>query len=149
MTNTTIDPFQAGGDSLPGFKFANVGDRLTGQIVDMRQVDDRDLDGNVRTWDNGDPRKVWVFDVDTNKDGDADVSLWVRGNMYTVIRDALKAAAIPTVGAMISVVHDRVGDPPKKGYHPPKLFSAQAQAGPPLKPKADPFSNPVDTESPF
>jgi hypothetical protein len=147
---TLTDPFQAGGESLPGFKFASVGDKLVGQIIDARQVPDRDLDGNVRKWDNGDERTVWVFDVDTDSDGTADTSLWVRGNMYTVIRQALIDAKVPTVGALISVEHHALGDPPKKGYHAPKLFTAKAKAGPPLKPKtADPFSGGGDEDESF
>lgn len=152
MTNTTSDPFLAGGDSLPGFKFSDVGDKLVGQITAMRQVNDTDLDGVARTWPNGDPRMVWVFDIDTNEDGDADFSLWVRGNMYTVLRDALKDAGVPTIGAIISLTHHALGDPPKKGYHPPKLFTAKAKAGPPLKPKTDEFTapaKPLGDEEPF
>ncbi len=144
---TTTDPFLAGSDSLPGFKFTNVGDKLVGQITEARQVPDRDLEGNIRTWPNGDERTVWVFDVDTDSDGVADHSLWVRGNMYTVLRDAIAKAGVATVGALISVEHHALGDPPKKGYHAPKLFKAAAKAGPPLKPKtADPFAGDDDRD---
>jgi len=143
---TSQDPFLDGGDSLPGFKFANVGDKLTGQIIEARQVPDRDLEGNVRKWDNGDERTVWVFDVDTDSDGTADHSLWVRGNMFTVIREALREAGVGTVGASIQVTHHALGEPPKKGYHPPKLFTAKAKAGPPIKVKVDSF---VDDSEPF
>ena len=136
----TDDPFQTGGDSLPAIKLAEVGDKCTGQIITARQVEDRDIDGTVRHWDNGDTRMVWVFDLDTDGDGQADGSLWVRGNLYTAIRDALKTAEVPTVGAMIAVTHHALGTPKVKGYHPPKLYTAKAKAGPPIKPPADPFS---------
>ena len=106
------DPFQEGGDSLPGIKFTDVGDKATGQILAMRQVVDKDINGVVRKWSNGDDRMVWVFDLDTTGDGVADSSLWVRGNMYTAIREALKDAGIPTVGAMIQVTHYALGTPP-------------------------------------
>jgi hypothetical protein len=146
MTDTSTDPFLAGGESLPGAKFENVGDKLTGQIVAMRQVPDLDLEGVQRTWPNGEPRKVWVFDICTAADGGAaDVALWVRGNIYTVIREALKEAELATVGAVIQLTHSGLGDPPKKGYHPPKLFTCKAKAGPAIKPPADSF---VD-DSPF
>ena len=144
----TTDPFLDGGDSLPGIKLAEVGDKVTGQIITARQVEDRDIDGTVRTWPNGDTRSVWVFDLDTDGDGEADGSLWVRGNLFTVLRDALKAAQVPTVGAMISVTHHALGTPKVKGYHPPKLFTAKAKAGPPIKLKADAFTG-DDSEDPF
>ena len=145
MPNT--DPFQAGTDSLPALKFENVGDKHTGQITDARQVPDRDLDGNVRTWANGDPRSVWVFDVDTDNDGIADHSMWVKGNLYKVLLDALKEAGINTIGAVIQVEHHEVGIPKQKGYNGAKLFTAKAKAGPPLKPKADAFTG--GDEEPF
>ena len=141
------DPFQSGGDSLPGFKFTTVGDKLTGQIIEARQVPDRDLDGSVRKWNDGTDRQVWVFDVDTDNDGEADHSLWVRGNMFSAIREALKEAAVATVGAVIQVEHHALGTPPPKGFSPPKLFTAKAKAGPPLKPKADAFTG--GDEEPF
>lgn len=146
MTNTaTTDAFQDGSESLPGFKFANLGDKVTGQITAMRQVKDIDLDGIQRKWPNGDDRMVWVFDLDTDEDGDADQALWVRGNMYTAIREALKAAGVPTVGAIIRVEHSELGTPPAKGMNAPKLFTCKAKAGPPLKPPTDAFSG-ADSE---
>lgn len=149
------DEFQSGGDSLPGVKFTNIGDKVTGQIIDARKRPDLDMDGKQRYWDEAktQPREVWVFDLDTTGTGEADSSLWVRGNMYTVIRDALKDAGILTVGATIRVEHHALGDPPKKGYAAPKLFTAKAKAGPPLRPPVDAFSggggSVADEEEPF
>lgn len=142
----TDDPFQSGGESLPGYKFENVGDKLVGQITDMRQVNDLDMDGEQRYWDAAktQPKLVWAFDIDTDEDGVADHALWVRGNMYTALREALKEAGVATVGAVISLTHHALGEPPKKGYHAPKLFTAKAKAGPPLRPKVDAFSNAND-----
>ena len=148
----TDDPFQDGGDSLPGIKFSDVGDTVTGQIIAMRQVEDRDLDGVVRTWTNGDTRMVWVFDLDTTGTGEADSSLWVRGNMYTVIREALKAGGVPTCGAKIRLTHHALGKPPQRGYSAPKLFECVAKVGPALKAPADAFSGAgrmADDEEPF
>lgn len=146
MSTQTDDPFLAGGESLPGAKFENVGDTLVGQIVSIRQTKDIDLETGVqKTWDNGDPRMVWVFDICTACDGgEADQSLWVRGNMYTATKEAIKAAGIGTVGAIIKLTHHDLGTPKKKGFKPPKLFTCQAKAGPPIKPPAaDPFANPA------
>lgn len=140
MTNTQDhDPF-AGGDSFPSIKFATVGDTVTGQIVAAKTVEDRDIDGTVRTWPNGDPRKVIVLELDTNADGVADASLWVKGNLYTAMKEALKAAELPTVGATVKVTHHALGTPSVKGYNAPKLFTVQ------LKPAAaDPGPFPDDS----
>lgn len=142
---TQTDPF-LGGDSLPGASFPNVGDSITGQIVDMRQIDDKEPNGNVRKWDNGDTKKVWVFDLDTNQDGTADTSLWVRGHMYTVVREALRAAGLSTLGTIIKVTHSGLGEK-KLGMNPAKLYTCQAKPGPVLVPKNDPFAG--DSEEPF
>ena len=144
---TTTDPFLAGGDSLPAAKFPNVGDKVTGQILDARQVVDKDIDGVIQRWDNNDERKVWVFDLDTDEDGVADHTLWVKGNMYTVVREALKTANVATVGAKIRLTHHALGEPKKKGYNPPKLFTCEAKAGPPIKVR-DTFTA-DDTSEPF
>lgn len=141
MTTQTDDPFLAGGESLPGVKFENVGDTLVGQIVAIRQAKDLDMNGVQRTWQNGDPRMVWVFDICTAADGgEADQALWVRGNIYTVTKEAIKAAGINTVGAVIKLVHSGLGTPPSRGLNAPKLFTCQAKAGPPIKPRADDFT---------
>lgn len=143
------DPFLSGGDSLPALKFPNVGDSHTFQIIDARQVQDRNIDGDLLTWDDGKPKMVWVFDVDTNAaGGPADASLWVKGNLYTVTREAIKTAGVGTVGAVLKVTHHALGEPRKKGYNAPKLFEAKAKAGPAIKPPADDFTG-GDESEPF
>ena len=145
---TTTGPFRDGTNSLPALKFPDVGDTHTFQIIEARQVQDRNIDGDLLTWDDGKPKMVWVFDVDTTlSGGPADASVWVKGNLYTVIREALKAADVPTVGAVVKVTHHALGEPKKKGYNAPKLFEAKAKQGPPIKPKADAFTD--DTEDVF
>jgi hypothetical protein len=68
----------------------------------------------------------------------------VRGNIYTVTKDAIKAAGIGTVGAIIKLTHSGLGTPPSRGLNAPKLFTCQAKAGPPIKPPAnDPFTTPA------
>lgn len=137
----TTDPFLDGGDSLPVLKFPDVGDSHTFQIIAARQVQDRNIDGDLLTWDDGKPRMVWVFDVDTSASGGpADASLWVKGNLYTVIREALKDAKLGTVGAVVKATHHALGEPKKKGFHAPKLFEAKAKPGPAIKPPTDAFT---------
>jgi hypothetical protein len=134
------DPFLDGGSGLPVLKFADVGDGHKFQVVDAKQQRDTDLEGNVRTWPNGDERMVWVFEVDTTCTGSpADARVFMRGNLFTVVREALKAANVGTIGAVIEAKHHALGEPTKKGYSPPKLFKARASAGPAIKPPTDDF----------
>ena len=140
----TGDPFLDGGSSLPGVKFETVGDTFTGQLIDSREVPDIDLDGTQRTWANGEPKNVWVFDLDsTCSGGPADYSLWLRGNLFSAVREAMKTAGLTRdKHPILSIKHSALGEPPKKGYHAPKLFEAKAKQGPPIKAvEDDPFDD--------
>jgi hypothetical protein len=126
-----MDDFMSGGggDKLPEYKFETVGDTISGQIIDVTKLEDKTPDGQAKTWPSGDPMHVWVFTLDTTGNGSGDTTLWVRGNMVTAIRQALADAAVkPSDHPKITVKHHAVGEPKNKGYAPPKLFKAKAEA---------------------
>jgi hypothetical protein len=141
------DPFLDGGSGLPVLTFPEVGTSHRFQVIGATQRDDKDPEGNVRTWKNGDVKKIWIFEVDTNcSGGPADARVFVAGNLFTAVREALRTAKIGTIGAVIEAKHHELGVPSVKGYHPPKLFKARASAGPAVKPPTDDF---VGAEDPF
>jgi hypothetical protein len=141
------DPFLDGGSGLPTITFPEVGASAKFQVIDATQRDDTTPDGAVKTWPNGDVKKIWIFEVDaTCSGGPADHRVFVSGNLYTVIREALRTAKIGTIGAVIEAKHHELGVPSVKGYHPPKLFKARASSGPAIKPPTDDF---VGIEDPF
>lgn len=120
-----MDEFLNSSSSLPAVSFREVGDRAEGVIVNTRKLEDRDMDGELRTWPNGDPKHVWVFDIDT---ADGQMALWVRGNMVTAIREAAQKAQISNmVGAKLTIEHHALGEPAKKGYNAPKLYRAKLE----------------------
>jgi hypothetical protein len=122
-----MDDFLSSGNSLPAISFREVGDRAEGVITNTRKLEDRDMDGELRTWPNGDPKHVWVFDIDTDEGAAA---IWVRGNMVTAIKEAASKAKISTmIGAKLTVEHHALGEPAKKGYNAPKLYRAKMEAG--------------------
>lgn len=128
---TNADDFMSGGDSLPAFKFADVGDTVKGQVLDVKKLEDRAPDGTPKTWSNGDPMHVWVFELDTDGTGRADTALWVRGNMVTAIKGALAEAGLkPSAKPMLTVKHHALGEAKSKGYAPPKLYRAKAEPAP-------------------
>jgi|DEB0MinimDraft_6_1074348.scaffolds.fasta_scaffold250244_1 hypothetical protein len=133
----TDDFMSGGGEKLPAFKFNEIGDTVKGQIIDIDKLEDRRPDGTPNTWDDGSPKHVWVFKLDTSMDGTADTALWVRGNMVTAIRGALADAGLnpSTQPTIITVKHHELGEPKRKGYHPAKLFKAKAEPG--QKPAVD------------
>ena len=75
----------SGGPKLPALKFAKVGDTHTGVVTEVTKLQDKDPAGNVKTYDNGDPRWVFVFTLDTPTGAS---NLWVRGQMVKAIREA-------------------------------------------------------------
>ena len=129
-----MDDFMSGnggGDKLPAYKFEAIGDTISGVVTDVTKLEDRTPDGTAKTWPNGDPMHVWVFTMDTTGNGTGDTVLWVRGNMVTAIRQALADAGLkPSDRPKLTVKHHAVGEPKSKGYAPPKLYKAKAEASP-------------------
>ncbi len=125
-----IDDFISNNSSLDAARFVNIGDTISGQIVDGRRLEDRTPDGTPKTWSNGDPMFVWVFDLDTTGNGQPDTALWVRGNMLTALRNALQEAGLkPSDKPRITVKHHAVGEPKSKGFAAPKLFKCKVEPG--------------------
>lgn len=138
-----MDDFMSGaggGDKLPAYKFENIGDTISGVVTDVTKLEDRTPDGTAKTWPNGDPMHVWVFTMDTTGNGTGDTVLWVRGNMVTAIRQALADAGLkPSDRPKLTVKHHAVGEPKSKGYAPPKLYKAKAEASPKPSVELDDF----------
>ena len=120
------DVFMAeGGSKYPALKFSDIGDTHTGKVVEVKKLEDRDPDGNIKTWPNGDPRFVYVITLKTEKNGDA--NLWARGAMITAIREAAKQASVTELtGNRISVKYSSDGEK-KAGFNAPKLFAAKVE----------------------
>lgn len=119
------DDFLSGGASFPAVKFTAVGDTVKGTITNIKKLEDRDPSGEVKTWPNGDPKHVFVFDLDT---ADGTVSLWVRGNMVKAIKEAANAAGVKEMtGCTVAVQFTGLGEA-KKGMNAPKLYKAQVKA---------------------
>jgi hypothetical protein len=126
----SFDDFM-GGDKLPAYKFTNPGDTIRGQICNVSKLEDRAPDGTVKKWPDGSPMHVFVFDLATGLDGNPDWAVWVRGNMVTAVREALRSANLkPSDRPILTIKHTELGEPTKKGYAPPKLFKAKAEPAP-------------------
>lgn len=114
-----------GGAKYPALKFNEIGDTHTGKVVEVKKLEDRDPDGNVKTWPNGDTRFVFVFTLNT---ADGVANLWARGNMVKSIREAAQAAEVKTmVGTTLHVKYTGDGEK-KKGFNAPKLYKAKVEA---------------------
>lgn len=137
--NEMDDFLGGGGQSLPAFKFSELGATVSGQILDGTKLDDRRPDGTAVTWDDGSPKYVWVFQLDTTGDGVADTSLWVRGNMVKALKEAMAAAGLkPSDRPKITVKHHELGEA-RKGYAPAKLYKAKVEPAPKPSVEIDDF----------
>jgi hypothetical protein len=116
----------AGGPKLPALKFVKVGDTHTGVVTEVTKLQDKDPAGNVKTYDNGDPRWVFVFTLETQIGAS---NLWVRGQMVKAIREAAEKAGVSTlVGSTLSVRYTGDGEKKSAAFNAPKLYAAKVDA---------------------
>jgi hypothetical protein len=116
----------AGGPKLPALKFVKVGDTHTGVVTEVTKLQDKDPAGNVKTYDNGDPRWVFVFTLETVIGAS---NLWVRGQMVKAIREAAEKAGVSTlVGSTLSVRYTGDGEKKSAAFNAPKLYAAKVDA---------------------
>lgn len=124
-----IDDFLQGG--APGASFDNVGDSWDGTVTFYEKVVQTDYEtGAVATWDDGNVKHMLHVDIQTEvRDeeipGDDGVRrLFVRGNMLTAFRKALRVSGVKLrEGVHVNVTHHGVGEPSKKGFNAPKLYT--------------------------
>jgi hypothetical protein len=129
------------GSSGTPLKFEKIGDIHQGKLVRIVERTDTDMDGKPKTWDDGTPKKVWIWELE-QENGETG-SMWVRSNLVTALREASKKAGAKTqgdlIGATVMVKHHAVGEA-KKGF-PPKLFQAKITLAPKSEAQEyDPFA---------
>ena len=135
--DSTVDEFLAGG-GVPSAKFPDPGTTVKGVVEAAVVTDQTDLDGNVRTWSDGNPRKQVVITLATDErdpeiaDDDGRRKLYVKGQMTVALREALKSAGVKglEVGGMLAVQYEKDGEPSKPGFNPPKIYKAQFKPAP-------------------
>lgn len=136
-----------GGGGSPAFKFASVGDTLEGEIIDLEERQAVDVDSNEPLfWPNGNPKMEIVVTLETpymagegispekfNGEDDGKRRIWLRSNLYTAVRDAVKEAGASSldVGGVLKVRFDSLGERKKPTHNPPKLFRAKYTVPPP------------------
>lgn len=132
------EEFFAGG--AKAFQFDNIGDTVSGEIVEMVKRQQTSLStGEKLTWDDGSPRMMLVVTLQTDMVSDDDSgerTVYVRGGRFEIakgkgtsmkdaISEALRSEGLraPRLGDILSVAYTGDGKG-KKGYTPPKLYTA-------------------------
>lgn len=122
------EDFMGGGESL---KF-DLGTMHEGTLISITSKADTDPTGKVHTWPDGSEKRVFMWALET---ADGPATLWVRGNMVKVLREACAKAGAKKqsdlIGAKVQVKHHAVGEPTTKGFAPPKLYQAKVTLAPP------------------
>ncbi|MFD1940561.1 hypothetical protein ACFSKW_54820 [Nonomuraea mangrovi] len=137
------------GSGIPAAKFETIGTTVTGQISAQPEVTQQtDLDtGKPLFWDDGRPRMQLVVTVQTNLrdpeivDDDGQRKFYVRAKLQEAVRTAVRAAKAKglEVGGTLSITYSGDGEQTRRGFNPPKLYSATYQ--PPSVVAANDFLN--------
>jgi hypothetical protein len=126
-----IDDLFAGGGA-PAASFAELGDSITGVILNVEGRQQTDFDsGEPLTWDDGKPRMEAIITLSTKlrdpevEDDEGERRLFCRGQMLTAMRGAVKKAKDkkPRIGGRLTVTFSDEGEQKKKGFNKPKLFT--------------------------
>lgn len=125
-----------GGNAFP---FDNIGDSVTGKILDLEEVQQTDMEtGEPLTWPNGKPKMMFRLTLQTDlREDDADDgvrTIYLRGSRKSSSKSSLAAALDAVKRATGSTqmqtgatyTHTYIGDgvPTRRGYNPPKLYEA-------------------------
>lgn len=136
-----------GGESYPALKYTTIGDTYEGRVVNIKKKQDQDYDtGDPITWPNGDPKYVWLFEIEQTN-GEIG-TVWVRGNAIKAIREAVKEAGSGNpIGWWLKLQHHALGEPgvskTGKKLNPAKLFRAK------LTPAPARTTTPIPADEPF
>lgn len=137
MTITPPDPnalLMSGGGTTSA-KFEAIGDKVSGEILSVETKQQTDLDGNPKTWDNGDPmwQVVVVLQTDERNDDEDDGrrAVYLKGSSKyastaKAAADAVKEAGAKSleVGGTFGLAYIGDGEPTKRGFSAPKLYQA-------------------------
>lgn len=121
------------GGGVTSAKFEKPGTTIAGKIVRPPEVQQqREINtGKPKFWDDGTPQKQLLVQVQTTlrdpqvPDDDGIRALYVRGNMLTAVRNAVRASGTQlAAGGHLSVTYTGDGERSKPGFNPPKLYEA-------------------------
>ena len=144
-----FDDFNAGGDSVPSFKFDKIGATVKGTVLEVEKRQRRSLDGDPETWDDGNPKMQWVLTLQTElrdpdiEDDEGKRRIYAKqpSDLLRAIREAAKKGGGLKPHGTLAVKYHADGEPPKRGFNAPKLFRAQYEA--------PAFGLEADEEEPF
>jgi hypothetical protein len=137
--NTSID-LGGGGNS---FSFESPGDSVTGKVISLEEVQQTDMQtGQPAFWDNGQPKNMFRVELQTelqnDEDDDGKRSVYLKGSrkpesksslaaVLAAVRASTGSTAI-TAGGSLTLTYTGDGQASKRGFNPPKQYSAEYEA---------------------
>lgn len=124
---------EGGGHSA---KFPTLGTTVKGKVLRTASSQQTDMKTKEpKTYKNGDPMMQIIVTLQTDErdpedaDDTGERNLYVKGNMLNAVREALrKAHSKLVVGGTLAVKWQSEGEPPEKGFNPPKLYVSEYKA---------------------
>lgn len=133
------------GEGGNSFSFDNVGDYVSGTVLDLKQVQQTDMDtGAPAFWDNGDPKMMFSVTLQTElrdpnnpgDDGKRTVALAGSKKPESLSRIAAVLAAVQAAtggrdlayGGKLTIQYIGDGVPSRKGFNAPKQYQAWYEA---------------------
>lgn len=137
MTTNDADAFLGAAPPPPGFKFEQVGDTISGLILDRAMAQQREFKpkgagmGELLTWPDGSPKMQAVLTVQADgveptAEDDGRRRVFIKGKNLTVaFRDAVQRASYrgSVVGCRIGVTFTSFGE--STGANPPKVYTVK------------------------
>lgn len=125
------------------FPFEEIGDSVTGRVMNLEEVQQTDMDTNEPSyWPNGQPKMMYRMTLQTElreQDGDDGIrTIYLRGRRkpnddgtmsslcaaLTAVREATGGREIQA-GAKYTHTFTSEGVPTKRGYNPPKWYTGK------------------------
>ena len=144
--NDDANDFLFGGGAK-AFPFENMGDKVTGEIKEMKKQQQTDMTtGEPAFWNNGDPKMMLRITLQTDlSEADDDEGLravYLRGgnpvavkgkgsSSLVAVKDAVRRSGATDgiqVGGVLTLEFSGLGQAANKGFNPPKLYLASYRA---------------------
>lgn len=118
---------------VPSAKFPSIGTTVSGRIRAYEKTQQRDIDGNPKSWDDGQPMWQIVFTLETD-DRDPEIEhddgtrkVYAKAQMLNAIREAVRATGHQgdLVGGMLAVKYTQDGPQKNRAYSAPKQYAAK------------------------
>ena len=143
----SVQDFLSAGSGGKSLKFPDLGDISEGTIISAEVKQAKDIDGELKTWANGDPVYELQIKVQTDLSDDDDDSgerVWycsggkggaddgVGLSAQEAVKEALKEAGMTEIpiGGTLRVRYSGTKKPAKRSHNPAKRYSVKFIAAP-------------------